>query len=82
MKFSHIPQFTLCVIIGLFAIFATGCSEPKIEYIEKKVPVKCEVKKNTLPAYTDDPLIDVPNILIYTEILEGDLKFCTTGTIN
>lgn len=75
MKIAYI---LLCSILALIIV---GCSEPKIEYAEKKVPVKCEVKKNSLPAYTDDPLIDVPNILIYTEILEGDLKFCTTGTL-
>ena len=68
------------MICAVFAMVFAGCSTAQVEYVEKKVPVKCEVKKTQLPAYTDDPLVDVPNILIYTEVIEEDLRFCTQGT--
>ena len=70
-------KYTLIFLIFLI-IFITGCSvEPKIEYREKLVPVKCEIPKTELPAYTGDVFSDIPNILIYTEILEADIKQCT-----
>lgn len=72
-----ILRLTMCAVCAM--VFA-GCSTSQVEYVEKKVPVKCEVKKTQLPTHTDDPLVDVPNILIYTEVIEEDLRFCTSGT--
>lgn len=63
-------------------IMLTGCSlEPRIEYKEKLVPVKCKIQKTQVPAYTGDLNIDIPNILVYTEVLEKDIEFCTTGKV-
>lgn len=77
---SNLTYFIRSIIFVMLAIFITGCAAATTEYVEKKVPVKCEVKKTQLPAYADDPLVDVPNILIYTEVIEEDLRFCTSGT--
>lgn len=76
----NLTHFIRSIIFVIFGIALTGCSTSQVEYVEKKVPVKCEVKKTQLPAYADDPLVDVPNILIYTEVIEEDLRFCTQGT--
>lgn len=75
---TKLPQCSLFVI---FAILLTGCAATRVEYVEKKVPVRCDVKKAQLPPYTGDVLVDVPNILIYTEIIEGDVDFCIEGKI-
>lgn len=62
----------------IIALAFSACSvEPKIEYREKLVPVKCDIPKTKLPAYTGVLEQDIPNILVYTEILEADLKQCT-----
>lgn len=74
---AKFAKFALCAVC---AITLSACATTTTEYVEKKVPIRCEVKKTQLPAYTDDPLVDIPNILIYTEVLEEDLKFCTSGT--
>lgn len=73
-------KFSAALIIPLIALFLIGCSgEPKIEYREKLVPVKCQIQKTQLPAYTGILEKDIPNILVYTEILESDLAFCRKG---
>lgn len=74
-------KLLLCSLFAIFAILLTGCTTTQVEYVEKKIPVKCDVKKAQLPAYTGDMLVDVPNILIYTEIIEGDIDFCIEGKI-
>lgn len=74
-------KLLLSSLFVIFAILLTGCASTRVEYVEKKIPVKCDVKKAQLPAYTGDMLVDVPNILIYTEIIEGDIDFCIEGKI-
>lgn len=64
----------------IIALAFSACSvEPKIEYREKLVPVKCNIQKTKLPAYTGVLEQDIPNILVYTEILEKDIEFCRKG---
>lgn len=78
---SRSLKLLLCSLFAIFVILLTGCTATRVEYAEKKVPVRCDVKKAQLPPYTGDVLVDVPNILIYTEIIERDIDFCVEGKI-
>lgn len=66
----HLVFFAM---LALFALY--GCAQ-KLEYKEVFLPQKCEVSKKTRPPYTQNLSEDVKNILIYTELLEADLKLC------
>lgn len=68
------------IILALLAF--VGCADPEIQYVEKMVPVKCEIEMPQEPQYSGDIMQDLPNILIYTEVLESDLQFCITGESN
>ena len=64
------------VILATLALFAlTGCAE-KCELKEVLVPVKCPVSPKTRPIFTRDIVADLRQTLIYTELLEADLKVC------
>lgn len=59
----------------LLLIALSGCSE-KVVFKEVLVPQKCSVSVKNRPLYTQDILNDTRNLLIYTELLECDLKAC------
>lgn len=63
------------VIVG-FIIVISGCSQ-RTEYIEKNMPIKCAISTTQAPPKTGVLEKDIANILIYAEIIEKDLKFCT-----
>lgn len=65
-----------------FLISISGCSSETIKVPEKVyVPVKCKVDKTTPPYDTGDPVLNNTHILIYTQIIKGDLDFCVDGEI-
>ncbi|WP_104758903.1 hypothetical protein [Helicobacter bizzozeronii] len=64
----------LCVVfLGL-----SGCSE-RIVYKDVYIPTKCKVLKPVRPHKSLNTLEYLKALLIYTEQLEKDLDFCTTG---
>ena len=62
----------------LMALVLSGCAT-KVRYKEVLVPQKCEVSTKTRPLYTKNVVRDFKNVLIYTELLEQDIKICKGG---
>ncbi len=56
----------------------TGCT--RTLYKEVYVPTKCEVPATPKPTYTGKLEEDLRNLLIYDEVIQKDLEFCTQGT--
>ncbi len=49
----------------------------KVFYREVKVPIKCDIELPSRPSEHLEALEYLRALLIYTETLENDLKFCT-----
>ncbi|WP_219032244.1 hypothetical protein [Helicobacter pylori] len=64
--------FLACV----FGVSLTACAK-KVFYREVKVPIKCDIETPTRPSEHLEALEYLRALLIYTETLENDLKFCT-----
>ncbi|MCQ2692577.1 hypothetical protein JT105_03845 [Helicobacter pylori] len=64
--------FLACVISVSF----NACAK-KIIYREVKVPIKCNIELPSRPSEHLETLEYLRALLIYTETLENDLKFCT-----
>ncbi|WP_187898175.1 hypothetical protein [Helicobacter pylori] len=64
--------FLACVISVSF----NACAK-KIIYREVKVPIKCNIQLPLRPNEHLEALEYLKALLIYTETLENDLKFCT-----
>ncbi|WP_104748583.1 hypothetical protein [Helicobacter cetorum] len=62
----------------LFLTIFCGCAK-KIIYSQVKVPIKCDVSMPERPLKSLDSLEYLKQLLVYTEILEQDLKFCTSN---
>ncbi|MBS3010874.1 hypothetical protein [Helicobacter phage COL 5-PUJ] len=58
------------------SVIFSACAK-KIIYQEVKVPVKCDIEIPTRPSEHLEALEYLRALLIYTETLENDLKFCT-----
>ncbi|MGL2755565.1 hypothetical protein ACQJ8V_07650 [Helicobacter pylori] len=64
--------FLACVLVISFS----ACAK-KVIYREVKVPIKCDIEIPTRPSEHLEALDYLRALLIYTEMLENDLKFCT-----
>ncbi|GAA9437394.1 hypothetical protein BTM431_15160 [Helicobacter pylori] len=64
-----------------FSVILTACAE-KVIYQEVKVPIKCDIELPTRPSEHLEALEYLRALLIYTETLENDLKFCTKKNNN
>ncbi|WP_187831879.1 hypothetical protein [Helicobacter pylori] len=64
--------FLACVISVSFS----ACAK-KIIFREVKVPIKCDIQLPSRPSEHLETLEYLRALLIYTETLENDLKFCT-----
>ncbi len=64
--------FLACV----FGVSLTACVK-KVVYRDVKVPIKCGIEIPTRPSEHLEALEYLRALLIYTETLENDLKFCT-----
>ncbi|GAA7387149.1 hypothetical protein BD0137_14970 [Helicobacter pylori] len=64
--------FLACVISVSFS----ACAK-RVIYQEVKVPIKCNIEIPTRPSAHLEALEYLRALLIYTETLENDLKFCT-----
>ncbi len=60
----------------VFSVSFSACAK-KIIYHEVKVPIKCDVEIPSRPSEHLEALEYLRALLIYTETLENDLKFCT-----
>lgn len=59
-----------------FSVCFSACAK-KIIYHEVKVPIKCDIEIPSRPSEHLEALEYLRALLIYTETLENDLKFCT-----
>ncbi|WQX82745.1 hypothetical protein KVM77_01020 [Helicobacter pylori] len=69
--------FLACVISVSF----NACAK-RIIYHEVKVPIKCDIEIPSRPSEHLEALEYLRALLIYTETLENDLKFCTQTKTN
>ncbi|MCQ2645335.1 hypothetical protein JT103_07190 [Helicobacter pylori] len=63
-------------LVLVFSVCFSACAK-KIIYHEVKVPIKCDIELPTRPSEHLEALEYLRALLIYTETLENDLKFCT-----
>lgn len=66
----------LLLIAFVISISFSACAK-RIIYQEVKVPIKCDIELPTRPSVHLEALEYLRALLIYTETLENDLKFCT-----
>ncbi len=66
----------LLFLAFVLAVSLTACAK-KVIYREVKVPIKCDIEILTRPSEHLEALEYLRALLIYTETLENDLKFCT-----
>ncbi len=66
----------LLFLAFVFMISFNACAK-KIIYREVKIPIKCDIELPTRPSEHLETLEYLRALLIYTETLENDLKFCT-----
>ncbi|GAA7834395.1 hypothetical protein HpMS158_12560 [Helicobacter pylori] len=64
--------FIACAV----SISFIACAK-KVIYHEVKVPIKCDIEIPSRPSEQLEALEYLRALLIYTETLENDLKFCT-----
>ncbi|GAA8287819.1 hypothetical protein KVK10_03045 [Helicobacter pylori] len=60
----------------VISVSFSACAK-KVIYKEVKVPIKCGIEIPTRPSEHLESLEYFRALLIYTETLENDLKFCT-----
>lgn len=64
------------LILSAIALFVLTACAGKCELKEVLVPTKCPVSPKPRPIFTGDVVSDLKQTLIYTELLEADLKVC------
>ncbi|WP_390589657.1 hypothetical protein [Helicobacter pylori] len=72
MKFCN----KLLFLAFVCSVSFTACAK-KVIYHEVKVPIKCDIEIPSRPSAHLEALEYLRALLIYTETLENDLKFCT-----
>ncbi|GAA7822374.1 hypothetical protein HpMS150_11730 [Helicobacter pylori] len=65
------------LFLAFVLIVSFSACAKKIIYREAKVPIKCDILMPTRPSEHLEALEYLQALLIYTETLENDLKFCT-----
>ncbi|WP_394908909.1 hypothetical protein [uncultured Helicobacter sp.] len=75
MRFVQSSAIILC---GVIILLTAGCA--RNVYKEVYVPTKCQITPTPKPTYTGKLEKDLQNILIYDEVIQKDLEFCTQGT--
>ncbi|PUD28411.1 hypothetical protein E5P63_00980 [Helicobacter pylori] len=66
----------LLFLAFVVSVSFTACAKRAI-YHEVKVPIKCDIEIPSRPSEHLEALEYLRALLIYTETLENDLKFCT-----
>ncbi|MFP6173472.1 hypothetical protein ACLGB1_02180 [Helicobacter pylori] len=64
-------------LLFLALVFSFSACAKRVIYHEVKVPIKCDIEMPTRPSAHLEALEYLRALLIYTETLENDLKFCT-----
>lgn len=67
-------MFFITILLSL--VLASCSTKRQIEYRQVLVPVKCEIPDRQRPSRQSDVLETLKAILIYTNLLEKDLKIC------
>lgn len=65
------------VLIFICLLFV-GCAS-NVVYRPTYIPTKCQIDLPKKPQKLGNEVKDIQNILIYTELLEFNLKFCIEG---
>ncbi|MGL2720634.1 hypothetical protein ACQJ7Y_07590 [Helicobacter pylori] len=65
------------LFLALVVSVSFNACAKKVVYHEVKVPVKCDIEIPSRPSEHLEALEYLRALLIYTETLENDLKFCT-----
>ncbi|RKV07731.1 hypothetical protein [Helicobacter pylori] len=66
----------LLFLAFVVSVCFSACAK-RIIYHEVKVPIKCDIEMPSRPSEHLEALEYLRALLIYTETLENDLKFCT-----
>ncbi|MCQ2687717.1 hypothetical protein JT130_01270 [Helicobacter pylori] len=66
----------LLFLAWVISVSFNACAK-KVIYHEVKVPIKCDIEIPSRPSEHLEALEYLRALLIYTETLENDLKFCT-----
>ncbi|WP_100951405.1 hypothetical protein [Helicobacter pylori] len=66
----------LLFLAFVLSVSFNACAK-KVIYQEVKVPIKCDILMPSRPSEHLEALEYLKALLIYTETLENDLKFCT-----
>ncbi|WRF01544.1 hypothetical protein KVE47_00990 [Helicobacter pylori] len=69
----------LLFLAFVVSVSFSACAKRMI-YHEVKVPIKCDIEVPSRPSEHLEALEYLRALLIYTETLENDLKFCTKKT--
>ncbi len=69
-------KMKLLFLACVFSVSLTACAK-KVIFRDVKVPIKCNIEIPTRPSEHLEALEYLRALLIYTETLENDLKFCT-----
>ncbi len=65
------------LFLALVVSVSFNACAKKVIYHEVKVPIKCNIEMPSRPSEHLEALEYLRALLIYTETLENDLKFCT-----
>ncbi|WQT20826.1 hypothetical protein E5A86_01000 [Helicobacter pylori] len=66
----------LLFLAVVVSVSFSACAK-KVIYREVKVPIKCDIEIPIRPSEHLESLEYLRALLVYTETLENDLKFCT-----
>ncbi|GAA7288635.1 hypothetical protein ID0561_06900 [Helicobacter pylori] len=66
----------LLFLAFVISVSFSACAK-RVIYQEVKVPIKCDIEIPSRPSAHLEALEYLRALLIYTETLENDLKFCT-----
>ncbi|WP_154506632.1 hypothetical protein [Helicobacter pylori] len=65
------------LFLAFVVSFSFNACAKKVIYRKVKMPIKCNIEMPTRPSEHLEALEYLRALLIYTETLENDLKFCT-----
>ncbi len=65
-----------CLFLAFVISISFNACAKRIIYQEVKVPIKCDIELPSRPSEHLEALEYLRALLIYTETLENDLKFC------
>lgn len=72
-------------LILILALFLGGCAKDsivKVQYVEKFVPVKCDISLPYKPAFNSQNLESAKELTIYYKQVETFLKYCIGEDLN